>query len=586
MLDKKDFKNIFLLIVVTFSLNILGLSQLEFFRHTEADRTLIAWEMWESSEYLIPKLIHSVILTKPPLYYWTQALSFQFFGRVDEFTARFPSVVISALFVILQYLTWRKSKANHYQSFFASIALITGMFFFLQSTVAEIDILFGFLSTLTFYFSFFAIERQSLTYTLLTYLAAGLAFLTKGIPIVFLLIAIHGVFFLFYTLKNHFLFDFKYIFKFTIYNVLGICVFLSIVFPWINYIAQNFGWDELIRQYHVEVAQRFIEEKNHPRGPLYYIGILAGLLAPWTLIYVAFFIQQLLKKRFPNFINQNYSRSAFNLNFILFNLIAVLLGLFLLSIAKGKSARYIFPVYASCINLLPYMIERLKETVVEKWLFIAGKFLSLIISLLICLSIFFIELPYVEKTNIVICGILLIISLSIFLFSCRDENRKQLLFGTIVLFFGIRFGLNYIFYPIRNSEKSVKYIAKEIDSALPQGAIVYNIEFFERWVNYYLKHLGRETYRLNPVESLNPSNINGRSFILLQEEEEGWRLEILKKLDRSLKVLRIFQSNKVHFLLVEADSNFLKYLKTQSYFPTVPSEPFSLENTNGKVKNL
>ncbi len=580
-LDKKDFQYLLLLSLLTFCLNILGLGVLEYFRHTEADRTLIAWEMYESGDYLTPKLIHSVILTKPPLYYWTLALSFKFFGAVTEFTARFPSVIISVLFACLQYLFWRKCQENHGRSFFASIALITGMFFFLQSSVAEIDILFGFLCTLAFYFSYFSISKNSLFLTLNSYFAAALAFLTKGAPIIFFFVAIHFSFFTFFAYQQRKKGLIKLIWKFIWQNLLGITLFLAIIFPWLYYIAQKFGWQELIRQYNIEVAQRFVIEKNHPRGPFYYLEILIGELAPWTIIYLAVFANWAYAFYKKRKIALNWQKQ--NLNFIIFNSLAVILALLMLTIAKGKSARYIFPVYACCINLLPFFIDQLKNTALEKKLFALGEWFAIISSLGVLIMMFFWRLPEVSQENIIFSGLLLLLALLVIHFSCKKENSKQLLLGTIILFFAIRTGLTYVFYTYRNNEKSVKGIALEINEILPKGAIIYNIEFFERWITYYLKHLGRETWRLTPEESLNPQNYNNRVYLLFLEEEEGWRLEQLKEIDPSTKLLKSFKDKNNVFLLVEADKNSMKLMKPHSHFPTVPSEPFYNDPNKNRV---
>lgn len=571
-LDRKDLKYLLILCALTFCLNIIGLGKLEYFRHTEADRTLIAWEMQESGDYFTPKLTHSTILTKPPLYYWTLALSFKVFGAVSEFTARFPSVIISVFFVLMQYLFWRKCKNDYYTSFFASIALATGMFFFLQSTVAEIDILFGFLCTMAFYFSFFAIKNKSLKNTLLTYFISALAFLTKGMPIVFFFVAIHFSFFFIELFRNKEKNKLNVLINFIIQNLLGTFVFIAVVSPWLYFISKKFGLDELIRQYNIEVAQRFIEEKNNPRGIFYYPGMLIGELAPWTLIYLSVFgywVYNLIRKR--KIFN---TLDPKKIDFILFNTLAVFLAFIMLSIAKGKSARYIFPVYACCINLLPFFIAELRNTYLERKLFLLGKWLSLAFCLAITIAIFFVKVPAVSRESMIISGLALVLALVAIYLSCKAENSIKLLIGTILLFFAIKIGLVNIFYSYRNNEMSVKWIAREINETLPKGAVLYDIEFFDRWITYYLKQLGRETWRLTPEESLNPKDFNGRTYLIFKQIEEGWRFEQLKEIDPSTKLLKSFQEKKYLYLLVETDKNSLKFMKPHTHFPTVPSEPF------------
>ena len=63
----------------------------------------IARDMQETGDYITPRLYGKPWLEKPPLYYWSAALSFKYFG-VSETTARLPSA-LSALFATLA-LAW------------------------------------------------------------------------------------------------------------------------------------------------------------------------------------------------------------------------------------------------------------------------------------------------------------------------------------------------------------------------------------------------------------------------------------------------------------------------------------------------
>ena len=63
----------------------------------------IARDMQETGDWVTPRLYGKPWFEKPPLYYWTAALSFKFFG-VSETSARFPSA-ISALLATLA-LAW------------------------------------------------------------------------------------------------------------------------------------------------------------------------------------------------------------------------------------------------------------------------------------------------------------------------------------------------------------------------------------------------------------------------------------------------------------------------------------------------
>ena len=144
----------------------------------------------------------------------------------------------------------------------------------------------------------------------------------------------------------------------------------------------------------------------------------------------------------------------------------------------------------------------------------------------------------------------------------------------VLCMFAARDAQRFIYAPYRNFERSVKPIVAKIESDLPPGAVLYNVELFERWINYYLKHKGRESYRLSPEEANNPRALNGRAYLLLHHDEESWRVEQLREVDPTVKVIEEFNRPKAHFLLVEADAAALKHLKPHESFPTKPSHPW------------
>ncbi len=278
----KDKISLFVILVFVFFLNSYGLGVLEFIRHTEADRTLIAWEMVESRNFLVPHLIHSTILTKPPLYYWTLATAIKLAGGVSEYVVRMPSVLISVLFVLCQYLFCKRAGANSTHARFSAIVLFSSMSFFILSTAAEIDMLFSFLCSLSFYFSYFAIKEESTLDTFASYFFASAAFLTKGPPIVFFFLVIHFGFWLYLSYQNR-CFKLK---SFIFVNILGLLIFFAISGLWLSLLAGEVGWNEILRQFQIEVLQRIAEEKHHPRGYFYYFGSVFSGLLPWSVFLI------------------------------------------------------------------------------------------------------------------------------------------------------------------------------------------------------------------------------------------------------------------------------------------------------------
>jgi len=75
---------------------------------TEALRALVAREMIERDEYLIPTVHRRPYLRKPPLYAWTAAGMARIAGRFDEQMARWPSAAMGLIYLLTLYWTGRR----------------------------------------------------------------------------------------------------------------------------------------------------------------------------------------------------------------------------------------------------------------------------------------------------------------------------------------------------------------------------------------------------------------------------------------------------------------------------------------------
>jgi 4-amino-4-deoxy-L-arabinose transferase-like glycosyltransferase len=71
---------------------------------TEPHRALVAHEMVQSGDWVIPRLLGEVYLRKPPLIYWVEAVAEKIAGHGDELVWRLPSAIGSALLAV--FLAW------------------------------------------------------------------------------------------------------------------------------------------------------------------------------------------------------------------------------------------------------------------------------------------------------------------------------------------------------------------------------------------------------------------------------------------------------------------------------------------------
>ena len=158
-------------------------------RYVESTR-----EMFESHNFLIPHYNYTPRYAKPIFYYWVQSASTALFGQ-NEMAARLPSLVLGILLVLLLHAfllrlfnTWSRDYDQHWQlagrgaAFLGAVSLATLPLFAPWTRLAVTDVTLTFLISMALLTMLLAaIEPQyARRWYLLTALACGLAFLTKG----------------------------------------------------------------------------------------------------------------------------------------------------------------------------------------------------------------------------------------------------------------------------------------------------------------------------------------------------------------------------------------------------------------------
>lgn len=582
---KQDYLIAFVLALFTLALNSLGLGTLEFFRHTEADRTLIAWNMYENGDYMMPQLVHSHILTKPPLYYWTLAGAMHLFGGVSEAIARFPSVFFSMLFVVLQFFVARRAGGSRDFAVVSALVLETSFIFFHQSTVAEIDLVFGFLSACAFTAGYFGLVRNKPIILLLSYCFCALAFLAKGPPVVFFYLAGQGSMFLHLHFSKAKLPSEKTHMRgmaFFLWNFVGVVLFLFIVSRWLLYISNQFGLAQVVEQFNIEVVQRIVNETHLRRGPFFYLGALGSGLVPWTPFLIAGLLLALYRHK-KGLESPIELRSDAAKSFIMFNLLYLLPALLMLSIASGKSVRYIFPVHFCAAYLTSICIFLIARHPVRRWFYLAGVILGCLTALALPITGLNMKLGSVPTSTQVFTAALMSLPLWGLVYACSKASARGVFFCIVFTMVGLRVGEWKVFSPYRSELRTVKPIAREIDEIVPKGVVIYNIELFDRWITYYLKQLGRDTWRMDDFQTGQPQAYQGRVYLLLNYDEEYWRIEQLREVDPTVKIVEDFKRPKTHVILVEAAAEAMPHLQPQLHIPTKPSPPFY--NDPEKAKN-
>lgn len=536
----------------------LNLSSLEFFRHTEADRALIAWEMFQSGNYLVPHLLGDLYLTKPPLYYWIVAFTFYVTGTVSEWSARYPSAYFFALLVSVHFLFLRSIEWSQRRAIFGSMILFLNIAFFQLSVLAEIDMTFITLCSFSLYLGFLSFYKDSkFSYTILAYLFAALAFLTKGPQI--LLFFGSGIFFYFgyqlYSTSRSY--SKKKVVHFLLQHIVGGILFLSILALWIFQLSKAVGLDDLYFHFNHEVIDRFTGD-NRGAGRIkpfyYYIGSLIGGMLPSSLFALGFLVK-----------NNPIRKKDYQI--LIFALAVALPSLLILSASAGKASRYIAPTFPLVSILLAIGAEKLAGSKIEGYL----KRVLLAVCLLTIASP--LVLPWAieiqDISSFIIASLAISLPFLFLLFQLSKESHR-IVIALVLCLFAARIPFDLLYSKVRNATRSCKPAVEKISAALPQGESIYVLELFDRWVPYYLKQKGVETYRITP-KNLRELEQRNKVFLLVNTKEENWRLEQLKEAGTPFETILETRASKAELALLKVPASFVRNFKPERIYPTISS---------------
>jgi 4-amino-4-deoxy-L-arabinose transferase-like glycosyltransferase len=170
------------IIVMVAVLYLPGLGHLKLINE-EPRRALVARNMLETGDYVVPRLLGQIYIAKPPLFNWLIVAASYPGGSVTEFTARLPSVMSLALLAVTMVIGMRRYFSA------AGLAMLGGALvlapeLMLKGFQAEIELLFTFLVTLSLWSWFWAFNRNAAGARLWMFpcTVVGFSFLAKGPP--------------------------------------------------------------------------------------------------------------------------------------------------------------------------------------------------------------------------------------------------------------------------------------------------------------------------------------------------------------------------------------------------------------------
>lgn len=304
----------------------------------ESRFALLAQDLLQGGQWLLPKLRGEVYMNKPPLYIWMIAGASRLSGGVTEFTAQLPAA-LSAIATALVTFLFGERIFNRRTGLWAAVILSTTIAFYWHGLVVLPDMTVTFFMTLALYGFWRAVEGGGrFRWLLCFYGAMSLAVFTKGpvglmplVPAAAWLIWRHGgLGFRQLALGR------------------GLLVLLLFSLPWlIPFLAQG-GKGYLKGVLGGDYLSWYFQVGEH-RGPVFFAlgSFLFGLL-PWSP-----FLPWALWTGWRGRKEEGAEGPS-----VVFLLLWLLLMLFLVGFSTARRTRYLLPLYPPAALLVAWLWDR------------------------------------------------------------------------------------------------------------------------------------------------------------------------------------------------------------------------------------
>ena len=298
----------------------------------------ISRSMFESGDWLIPRINSLPFMHKPPLLHWLSSIFMELFG-MHIWVLRLVPVLAATLMLVSLFLFVRKHISERVAQLTA-IILGTNLLFFGSSEYINHDLLLASWITVSVlcFVDFTISARKSILF--LGYFAGAAAFLSKGL----IGVLIPGMILLPWLLYSK---QWKKIPS--LLNPLGILLFILLVSPWLY--AVQLKYPQFLHYFFIDQQfSRFSSKEFNNKQPwCFYLLILFVSFLPW-----------ILSSRFGSIkaVFQNYKQSA---------LLALLVWWFIsvtifFSIPPSKLAGYILPAVPPLAVYLALVINKVLES--------------------------------------------------------------------------------------------------------------------------------------------------------------------------------------------------------------------------------
>lgn len=476
-----------IILVVFYGLLInLPYFHLKEFQGEEGRRIIIAKEMIERKDWIVPTVEGEIYLNKPPLFNWLLAIVFKITGQITEVTARSLSVINSILTAIILSLFWRTINGRGLWFTLPGLIFLSIPDVMDKAIKAEIDMTFTLFVTSSILCWFYLYETKNRPFMawMLSLVILSLAFLTKGVI---------SLFFFYITVSVYLLYRKKIKELFDPGHLLGITGAVIIFLIWFIPLLERVSLGDLVSAWINEILVRKepIEEGGFWRHFTDFLYLYITGYFPWIG-----FIFLLNKERIKNLENVVY-----------FAIIPQIIVFILFSFIPGARVRYLLPFSGLFALLVTAAIQSSKDSrLAERYSGLLGLIFTFSPGLIL-----FIKKPEINLEITSAVGIIFLVLAGGLLFLSRRDFKKGLIFLFLTIL-AAKITWASIYFPYHNKNHSYyRMAAKKINEVVPKNAGLYDFNLGNPHVIVYLN---RRILKINNFEMLQKGD-----YLLVRKDE-------------------------------------------------------------------
>jgi 4-amino-4-deoxy-L-arabinose transferase-like glycosyltransferase len=465
-------KYVFALLAIGTVLFLFNLGGRDLWEPDETRYAVIAREMRETGNWILPHLNGEVYAEKPPLSFWLVNLSTFFLGENNALANRLPSALAGWVALFVLFLIGERLFSLR-AGFLSAMALATCILFPHLSRWMMLDSLFTLFFLLTLFFFYLGYEKEDRRrkYYLMAGLFAGLAILTKG-PAAYLTLPI---FLIFAGLQRN-------VKKFWRRDLLlGVLLSVMVVLIWWIPACWVGGRDYMDWILFKQAVGTYVEGGRHFHAEPFYFYLIRfpAEFFPWVVFLpTAFFLG--LRKKFGR-----------RKEFLFLSIWFIFIFLFF-SLSKGKKDNYLLPLYPAAALMVGVLWDHGLQSEEGKRGFVSG---LLLLSLLFLTAavLFLSKIPQrfyppltdYHPTTVSVLSYLLVGSLLALFFFIKKKRWAS--FITLMTAFALLHLHLFFLLPKFDPQRSARAFSEKILKRMEAGDELKTYSLKSNGLLYYTK---------------------------------------------------------------------------------------------------